>query len=182
MRLHSASATAAAPTLLRQHCSRNYNCSCYNHAITTIASTVATQVETQVQTSATHVMVNASAMPVLHETMACAADDANASTNMNTNADAKSMQRNSRCQCKRRCSINTSVRAGAYAQACKRQTSTKYTPRHVAASKLQSKPTAPTFGYMQLSNASNPTQSKQCTRPVCMHPNSIHVPNQYTCI
>ena len=129
--------------------------------------------QTQVQTSATHVMANASAMPVLHETMACAADNASASANMNTNADAKSMQRNSRHQCKRRCSINTSARAGAYAQACKCQTLTKYTPRHVAMSKLQSKPAAPTFGYMRL--------SKQF-RPLYMPATCIHACNLYICV
>ena len=52
-RLPSASATAAATTLLRQHCSRNYNYRCHNHAITAIANTVAIQVQPQVQTSAT---------------------------------------------------------------------------------------------------------------------------------
>ena len=43
---NSASATATPTTLLRQHCNRNYNCSCNNHAITTIANTIAAQVQT----------------------------------------------------------------------------------------------------------------------------------------
>ena len=127
-------------------------------------------------------VVNANAMPVQHETMACTADNANANANMSSDADAMSMQRNSKHQCKRRCNIHPSARAGAYARACKRQTSTKYTPKHTATSKLPSKPTAPTIGYVQTSNASNLIQPKQCTQPVCMHPTNIHVPNQYTWI
>ena len=64
---HSASATATATAtatiLLRQHCNRNYNCSCYNHAITTIANTIATQVQTHANTYGHNANVCASQMP-----------------------------------------------------------------------------------------------------------------------
>ena len=171
---YSASATAAAAALLRrslhlqlrllQPCN-HYDCK-HNRNSRANASTNVSN----------NLRANANAMQGRQEIMACAADDANASANTSSNADAASMQRNSKHQCKRRCNIHASARSGAYTQACKRQTSTKYMPRHAAASKLQSKPTAPT------STASNPIQSEQCTQPVCMHPTSIHVPDQYTCI
>ena len=43
-----------------------------------------------------NVMANANAMQVQDETMACVADDVNASTKMGANADATSMQCNSK--------------------------------------------------------------------------------------
>ena len=60
-----------------------------------------------------NIAVNANAMPVRHETVACTAGNANANANMSSDADAMSMQRNSKHQCKRKCNIHTRARAGA---------------------------------------------------------------------
>ena len=157
------------PDCDRHHCKHDHNSSA--NAIANISNNV----------------INANAMPVWHETMACTADNANANANMSSDADAMLMQCNGKHQCKRRCNIHPSARAGAYARVCMCQTSTKYTPKHTAASKLPSKPTAPTIGYMQTSNASNLIQPKQCTQPICMHPTYTDVPdqharNQHACI